>query len=476
MTIQLNSALLLIIELLYLLTVVSIVVVVISENRNPIKTVAWMLAVVFLPFVGIIWYAFFGQDATKKQVISRRMYSKLKKRPLDRVETSEEHSFPEGYDNLINLMRKMDYTPLLGGNDVKLFTSGEEKFKHLFADIEKAEKHIHIEYYVLLDDELGLKLQQALVRKAKEGLEIRIIYDSFGSRKAKKKFFEDFRKAGIETEPFLKLTLSALTSRLNYRTHRKIVIIDGRIGYVGGMNVADRYLKGLGWGCWRDTHARIEGKGVQGLQSVFLIDWYFVSQTLITSRNYFPVLENYGECPMQIVNGGPLSEANEISYGIIQAIYDARKSIFIQTPYFLPPDAMIDALQAAAIKGVDVRVMISERSDVALAQKASNSYIRDMLRAGVKVYLYQKGFLHSKMMVLDGSLTLVGSANFDSRSFEQNFEVEAFIYDKKLGAQADDIFMEDQRFSTPVSMREWSKRPVLERFAESFMRLFAPLL
>ncbi|WP_019539502.1 cardiolipin synthase [Proteiniphilum acetatigenes] len=476
MTIQLNSALLLIIEILYLLTVVSIVVVVISENRNPIKTVAWILAVVFLPFIGIIWYAFFGQDATKKQVISRRMYSKLKKRPLDGMETVVEHTFPVEYTNLINLLQNMDYTPLLGGNDVTLFTSGQEKFEHLFADIEKAEKHIHIEYYVLLDDELGLKLQQSLIRKAKEGLEIRIIYDSFGSRKAKKKFFEDFRKAGIETEPFLRLSLSALTSRLNYRTHRKIVVIDGWIGYVGGMNVADRYLKGFDWGCWRDTHARIEGKGVQGLQSVFLIDWYFVSQTLITSRDYFPILGNYGECPMQIVNSGPLSGENEISHGIMQAIYDARESIFIQTPYFLPPDAMADALQAAAIRGVDVRIMMSKRSDMVLAQRASYSYIKDMLKAGVKVYMYHKGFLHSKMMVFDGSLTLVGSANFDSRSFEQNFEVEAFIYDKKLGMRADSIFVEDQRFSESVSMREWSKRTVSKRFVDSFMRLFAPLL
>ncbi len=257
------------------------------------------------------------------------------------------------------------------------------------------------------------------------------------------------------------------------------MVIDGQIGYVGGMNIADRYIKGFDWGgCWRDTHARIEGKGVQGLQSVFLIDWYFVSQTLITSRNYFPMLGNFGgECPMQIVNSGPLSEENEISHGIMQAIYDAQKSIFIQTPYFLPPDAMIDALKAAAIRGVDVRLMISKRSDVPLVQMASRSYIKDMLKAGVKVYKYHKGFLHSKMMMFDDSLTLIGSANFDSRSFEQNFEVEAFIYDEKLGGeQANDIFVEDQRFSDLVLMREWVKRPVMQRFFESLLRLFAPLL
>ena len=473
---QLNNTVLLIIEIVYILTVLGIVVVVISENRNPIKTVAWILAVVFLPVVGIVWYITFGQDITKRQVISRRMYSKLKKRPLDEMGELIEVSYPGQHDNLVALLKNMDYTPILGGNDVQIFTNGKDKFAALFADIEKAKKHIHVEYYVLVDDDIGTRLQQSLIRKAREGLEIRVIYDSFGSRKTKKKFLEEFRKAGIETEPFLKLTLPALTSRINYRTHRKMVVIDGQIGYVGGMNIADRYIDGFSWGCWRDTHARIEGKGVQGLQSVFLIDWYFVSQTLITSRDYFPMLDNYGTSPMQIVNSGPLSELNEIFHGIMQAIYDAKESIFIQTPYFLPPEAMIDALQAAAIRGVDVRIMLSKRSDVPLVQMASRSFIKDMLKAGVKVYFYQKGFLHSKTMTFDRSLTLIGSANFDSRSFEQNFEVEAFIYDEKVTADANEIFVEDQRESEIVALKEWVKRPVTVRFLESIMRLFAPLL
>lgn len=473
---QINATFILILEILYLLTVISIVVVVISENRNPIKTVAWVMAVVFLPFVGIIWYSIFGQDTTKKYLISKRMYSKLKKRPLDEMETPVEVAVPEEHTNLVNLLKNMDYTPLLGGNDVKLFTNGRDKFESLLADIKEAKKHIHVEYYVFMDDEMGRQFQEALIQKAGEGLEVRVIYDSFGSRKAKKKFFEEFRMAGIETEPFLKLTWSAFTSRLNYRTHRKIVVIDGQIGYVGGMNIADRYINGFKWGPWRDTHARIEGKGVQGLQSVFLIDWYFVSQTLITSRDYFPMLDNFGECPMQIVNSGPLSEENEISYGITQAIYEARKSIFIQTPYFLPPDTMVHALQAAALRGVDVRLMLSERSDVALVQMVSRSYFKEMLHAGVKIYQYRKGFLHAKMMVFDHSLTLLGSANFDSRSFDQNFEVEAFIYDNELAAEAEDIFTDDQRHCQQISLREWSKRPATKRFFESLLRLFAPLL
>ncbi|MDD3624769.1 MAG: cardiolipin synthase [Proteiniphilum sp.] len=472
----LNQTLITLFEILYLLTVVSIVVVVITENRNPIKTVAWVLAVLFLPVIGIIWYAVFGQDTTRKHLISRRMYSKLKKRPLDEMETPVEQSYPPEYGNLINLLRRMDYNPLLGGNKVELFTHASEKFDRLFADIEQADRHIHVEYYVLTDDEIGKRLQEALIRKAREGVEVRIIYDSFGSRKTGKTYFEAFRMAGIEVEPFLKLTLPSLTSRLNYRTHRKIIIIDGEIGYLGGMNIADRYIKGLEWGPWRDTHARIEGKGVQGLQSVFLIDWYFVSQTLITSRNYFPMLENCGDTLMQVVNSGPLSEENELSYGIMQAIYGAERSIFIQTPYFFPPESMTDALQAAAIRGVDVRLMISKRSDVPLVQLASHSFIAHMLQAGVKVYLYRAGFLHSKLMVFDGSLTLIGSANFDTRSFEQNFEVEGFVYDKQVAEQAMGIFAEDQRVCEVVSLREWKRRPVTRRFLESLLRLFAPLL
>ena len=238
--IYVSSTVIQIIQIVYFLTVAGVVVVLISENRNPIKSVAWIMAVVFLPVVGIVWYAIFGQDLTKRRIISKRTYSKLKKRPLDEMQIPAQVAVPEEHSDLINLIQKMDYNPLLGGNDVKIFTSGKEKFEHLLADISRAKKHIHVEYYVLSDDEIGRRLQDALIRKAKEGLEIRIIYDSFGSRKSDKKYYEHYRMAGIETEPFLKLTFPRLTSHINYRNHRKIVIIDGQIGYTGGMNVADR--------------------------------------------------------------------------------------------------------------------------------------------------------------------------------------------------------------------------------------------
>lgn len=472
-----TQVLLTLIQILYIITIVSVVVVVISENRNPLKTMSWVLILIFLPVIGLFWYLIFGQDITKKHVISKRMYSKLKNRPLDEIGTMEEFAYPKEHAAVIRLLKNFDHTPLLGGNDVKLFTTGAEKFQHLLADIEQAKEHIHIEYYILtLDDEIGVKLKNALIRKSGEGVEVRIIYDGFGSRKTKRRDLEALRKGGIEAEPFLKLPLQVLSSRINYRNHRKLVVIDGRVGYVGGMNVADRYIKGCSWGVWQDTHARIEGKGVQGLQSIFLIDWYFVSRTLITSRKYFPQLESYGNIQMQTVNSGPLREEREISHGILQSIYHAQKSIYIQTPYFLPPEPMVHALQAAAKRGVDVRVMLPEKSDTLIVHLASFSYIKEMLQSGVKMYLFRKGFLHSKMMVFDDSLTLLGSVNFDTRSFEQNFEVEAFVYDHATAEKAKNIFVQDQRYTRLLSLRAWKKRPITHRFFESLMRLFAPLL
>ncbi|NLZ96266.1 MAG: cardiolipin synthase, partial [Bacteroidales bacterium] len=274
----------------------------------------------------------------------------------------------------------------------------------------------------------------------------------------------------------MKVKFPMFTSHVNYRNHRKVVVIDGQVGYTGGMNVADRYINGPSWGNWRDTHIRIEGKGVQGLQSVFLIDWFMVSKSLVTAREYFPPLETFGDNLMQIVTSGPYSPAREIMQGFMQAIFGAQSYIYIQTPYFIPPESLSEALIAASTRGVDVRLMVPRKSDTLLVQLASRSYFKKLLRAEIKIYFYEPGFLHSKLMVIDDSLTLVGSANFDVRSFEQNLEVEAFIYNENTAKRGKEIFVEDQKSSTEIVLREWIKRPVWMRFKESFIRLFTPLL
>ena len=463
-------------EIVYLITAVGVIIVIISENRNPIKTISWIMVLVFLPIVGLVIYGFFGQDYTKRRTISKRMYSKIKKRPLAELNSSELVNYPSHHLELIKLLRNLNQAPLLYGSSVDFFVAGRDKFDSLFRDIDKATDHIHVEYYVWDDDVIGNHFKNLLIRKSAEGVKIRIIVDAVGSWRLKRSFYEEFRSAGIEVEEFMKVKFPMFTSHFNYRNHRKIVVIDGKIGYVGGMNVADRYINGVSWGNWRDTHIRIEGKGVQGLQSVFLIDWFLVSKSLITARKYFPLLENYGDNLMQIASSGPYSSAREILQGFMHAIFSAKSSIFIQTPYFIPPEGLLEALISASARGVDVRLMVSRKSDTVMVQLASRSYFKKLMIAGIKVYFYEPGFMHSKLTVIDDSLTLIGSANFDVRSFEQNLEVEAFIYNKETALRGKEIFIEDQKSSTAIVLRDWVKRPVWLRFKESFVRLFTPLL
>ena len=464
-------------EIVYLITAIGVIIVIISENRNPIKTITWIMVLIFLPVVGLIVYGFFGQDYTKRRrIISERMYSKIKTRPLAELNSIELVDYPPQHVELIKLLRNSNQAPLLQGSSVEFFVAGRDKFDALFLDIESATHHIHIEYYIWDDDVVGNQLKDLLIKKSAEGIKVRVIVDAVGTWRVKKRFHEEMRSAGIEVEEFMKVNFPMLTSHFNYRNHRKIVVIDGKVGYIGGMNVADRYINGPAWGNWRDTHIRLEGKGVQGLQSVFLIDWFMVSKSLITERKYFPPLENYGDNLSQIVNSTPYSLARPIMQGFMQAIFDAKSYIFIQTPYFIPPDSLFEALIAASVRGVDIRLMVPRKSDALFVQLASRSYFKRLMIAGIMVYFYEPGFMHSKLTVIDDSLTLIGSANFDVRSFEQNLEVEAFIYSKATAMRAKEIFVEDQNNSTAIVLREWIKRPVWLRFKESFVRLFTPLL
>ncbi|MGV8963873.1 MAG: cardiolipin synthase [Candidatus Saccharimonadaceae bacterium] len=463
-------------EIVYLITAIGVIIVIISENRNPLKTITWIMVLIFLPIIGLLIYGIFGQDYNKRRTISKRMYFKIKRRPLADLNSSDLIHYPPQHVDLIKLLRNFNQAPLLYGSSVEFFIAGRDKFDALFRDIDKATEHIHIEYYVWDDDIIGNQFKTLLIKKSAEGVKIRVIVDAVGSWKVKRSFYEEFRSAGIEVEEFMKVKFPMFTSHVNYRNHRKIVVIDGRIGYTGGMNVADRYINGPTWGNWRDTHIRIEGKGVQGLQSIFLIDWFMVSKSLITAREFFPPLSNYGDNLMQIVCSGPYSPAKEILQGFMHAVFSAKSSIYIQTPYFIPPEGLYEALISAAVRGVDVRLMVPRKSDSILIQLASRSYFKRLLQVGVKVYFYEPGFLHSKLTIIDDSLTMVGSANIDIRSFEQNLEVEAFIYNKETALRGIEIFIEDQKSSTSIVLREWIKRPVWLRFKESFVRLFTPLL
>lgn len=466
----------LVFQLLYVLTAIGVVIVVISENRNPLKTIAWVLVLLLLPLVGLIFYYFFGEDHRKKRLISRKMHKKINRRTLERIELLETLNPPIEYKGLINLLNKQKDTPLYGGNKITFYTNGIDKFDALIEEIKKAKKYIHLQYYIFMDDSIGTTIKDLLIEKAKEGLEVRVLYDDVGSWTAKRKFYNEMAKAGIQVTPFLKVAFPLLTSRVNYRNHRKVVVIDGEVGFMGGMNIADRYLQGVNGGVWRDSHFKLEGKAVHGLQTSFIIDWYASRSEFLVANKYFPTLKAQGDNLMQIATSGPVGEFKEIHQGIFQAITNAKEYIYIQTPYLIPTDAIMLAIQTAAMSGVDVRIMIPKKSDTTFVNIASQSFIKNFLDTKVSVYFFTGGFIHSKMIVIDDALTITGSANMDVRSFEHNFEIDAFIYNKETALTAKDIFFDDMKSSELVELEIWEKRSRVRKFLESIFRLFTPLL
>lgn len=462
-------------ELLYFVVVIGTIIVVVLDNRNPVKTMAWILVLTFLPFVGLVLYFFFGRDQRRTRIISRNSYNKLIKKPWAEYMQSTVQ-VPDNYGHLVTLLKNINQSFLFSGNFVEVYTDGMSMVQELVRAMEKAKHHIHVEFYIFMNDSVGRMVRDVLIDKARQGVEVRILYDDVGCWHVDHEFFEEMKEAGIEVRSFLKVRFPLFTSKVNYRNHRKIVVIDGQVGFVGGMNLAERYVKGVSWGVWRDTHLKICGKTVYGLQTAFLLDWYFVDRSLLTSSCFFPPIANKGEIAAQVATSDPVGQWREIMLGLIEAIMAARKYFYLQTPYFLPTEQVMAALQTAALSGVDVRLMLPEKADSRLTQLGSYSYLADVLRAGVKVYFYTKGFLHSKMMVSDDMFSTVGSTNFDFRSFEHNFEVNVFLYNRDLALQIKNIFLNDQKDSRRLLLKDWLKRPWYQKTAESVVRLLAPLL
>lgn len=462
--------------LLYTITIIGLIVVIIAENRNPLKTIPWVIVLLCAPGIGLVFYFFFGQDNRRKRLVARKTYKRIIHRP--KLERLEDHRavVPGSCKELVTLLNRNKTAPLLYAEDIRIYTNGKEKFKDLFEDIRQAKHHIHLQYYIFCEDEIGTELQRLLIQKVRDGVQVRVMYDDVGCWNVKDRFFREMKQKGIEIYPFLRVVFPTLTSKVNYRNHRKVVVIDGKVGYVGGMNVADRYVKGMSWGVWRDLHFRMTGKAVQGLQTAFLLDWYVVSKQVLTSKIYYPNLSTGSHILTQILTSGPVSPWRTLTQAYIYIITNAKKYVYIQTPYFLPTEGLNQALQVAARGGVDVRIMLPEHSDTKMAGLASRSFFAEMLRAGVKIYFYQSGFLHSKLLLSDDYITCIGSANMDFRSLEHNFEINAFVYQRDFAVQMKKVFMHDSEQSQRITPRVWLKRPLRKRFSESFMRLFSPLL
>ncbi len=474
-----------VITFVYFLTVLFIAILIVLENRNPIKTISWILVLILLPFAGIIIYLFFGQEYRKKKMFSRKGLQDLEK--LRKLTQSQLDQLPRNYmeltdpvyrkRRLVNLLLANSNAILSNDNDIRILKNGEQAFPAMFKAMEEARHHIHLEFYIVEDDVIGNQLRELLIRKASAGVEVRFIYDDVGSWKLSKKFIRSLREAGVKIDCFIKVRFPLLTSKVNYRNHRKIVVVDGKTAFVGGFNIADRYLNGSKFlGQWRDTHVMLKGGAATSLQIIFMADWYFVSKEILQGEKYFHPLE-YGRGKIvQVVASGPDSDWESLSQAYFSAIASAQDKVFIATPYLIPNTEISSAMKAAALGGIDIRILLPGVSDAIIPKWGTHSYIAELLEAGVRIFLYQPGFMHSKIMVVDGVLSSVGTANLDFRSLETNFEVNAIIYDEAIARKLERDFLNDLRQSREIILTEWEQRPRLSKAKESFARLLSPLL
>jgi cardiolipin synthase A/B len=468
---------------IYGITVLSTATMVVREKRDPIKTSTWVLILLLLPIAGLVFYIFFGQYHRKEKIFNRKGLRDLVQiENLSRMQIVKLHKqkFSRKITdnlNIITLLLNNSKALLTEFNEVEILQDGKGAFDSIIDVLNSAKSTIHIEFYIICDDKIGNRIKDILIKKAKEGIEVRLVFDDVGSWSLPKKYIKSLKDAGVGVYPFMEVKFPLFTSKVNYRNHRKIIVVDGIIGFVGGMNIADRYLEGnKELGPWRDTMIKLKGEAVNSLQVIFLVDWYFVTgQDISDQYRYFPeqVINTYH--PIQITACGPDSDWASIMQAFFFAITKARHHIYIASPYFVPNESILTALKTASLSGVDVKIMLPGKSDSTVVYWSSLSYVSELLDAGIKVYLYQNGFNHSKILMIDGSFSSVGSANMDNRSFEDNFEIAAIIYDEEITSLLEKSFLNDISTSKQVIDEEWSLRSKKYNLKESISRLFSPL-
>jgi cardiolipin synthase len=474
-------------EHLIFINIVLSIVIVFFERREPKSVWTWLMLLYFIPILGIFLYFMIGHDFHKQHMfrtkeIEDAMYSAIGKQEetIIRDEFEPADSRLRKFSDVVLMNLEAADAVYSSDNEIEILTDGREKFKALYEEMSKATEYIHIQYYIIRNDELWQPFEKLLVEKVRQGVEVRLLYDSMGSRGMKKKDWRRLREEGIQIGEFFPAILGRLQLRINYRNHRKIVVIDGKTAFVGGFNIGREYV-GLDpkFGYWRDTHLKIRGSAVLSLHIRFILDWnYATKQDLFVADRYFREYNQNvpGKAAVQIISSGPDSKWQNIRNVYLKMISKARKNIYIQTPYFIPDETVMSSIRIAAMSGVDVRVMIPCKPDHPFVYWATYSYIGDLLEAGAKCYTYDNGFLHAKGMVVDGLVSCYGTANMDIRSFKLNFEVNAVIYSVEIAERLEAIFMEDLKSCTRVTQYTYGRRSFLVRVKEQFSRLFSPLL
>ena len=479
--------------ILIILNIIFTGIIIFFERKNPGITWAWLMVVLFLPYVGFVLYLLFGFEANKYSTFmakGKRDLDIFRKFSAWNINIERLKAMERKYgdsDDVLGIPGSKHYNDLVfmnftagfgfftSNNEVETFHNGQTKFDRMVEDIRNAKDFIHLQYYIVRNDELSKRIIHELAQKAKEGVEIKFLIDGMGNRLAGKKMYKPLIDAGGK----LGIFMPPYFVRVNYRNHRKICVIDGKTGYVGGLNIGDEYLgKHKRFGHWRDAHIRLRGDSVKDLELRFIMDWSycFPKEDEMLNERYFPTLEDSQGTKMQIVSSGPDTKWPSIRDGYIKMINEANKSIYIQTPYFVPDDSIFEMLKIAALSGIDVRIMIPANPDHPFVYWAALSYLGELINAGVKCYQYDNGFVHSKLVMVDSFITSVGTANIDIRSFKLNFEINAFLYDELKTAEFERQFFMDIEKCTQIDHDFYNRRSNLTKFRESLSRLISPLL
>ncbi|HEY8892945.1 MAG TPA: cardiolipin synthase [Clostridium sp.] len=481
-----NELFLRLFNLLFVVNILFAFAVVFIERKNPASTWTWLMVLLFLPSIGFVLYLFLGQNLKRKKMFALKkeerenLTSIINKQRefLNDEGLIKSNPFLSKYSDMMKLNLCSDNSFYTNNNNVTIFTDGKAKFDQLKESLKNAELYIHMEYYIFQNDNLGNAILKILCEKAIEGIEVKLLYDGMGCLKVHKSFFAPLIDAGGKVSCFFPPFVPYINLRLNFRNHRKICTIDGKNAFIGGFNIGDEYLgHSKRFGFWRDTHLFIQGDAIDALELHFLMDWRFAaSEDTIFDNKYFPHRSPLGKTGLQIVSSGPDSTFNSIKNGYLKMINKAEKTIYIETPYFIPDDSILEALKIASLSGVDVRIIIPTKPDHPFVYWASTSYMGELLESGVKCYTYNKGFLHSKFLSIDESISSVGTANLDIRSFTLNFEINAFIYDKKITSELDHFFIDDLKSCDELTLEKYTNRNFIVKFKESISRLISPIL
>lgn len=477
----------LVIDIVYITLILLVCLRIIYDTNSVLKTLAYLLVVIFIPIIGMIFYFSFGINYRKRKMYSKKLVrdNKLRKEIETRIHIRTQENLIQyagvisDSKGLVNLLVNDNWSPLTGGNQARLLINGEETFPDLLSVLKEAKHHIHIQYYIFENDVIGNKIKNLLIEKAKQGVKVRFIYDDFGSSSIRGKVVNEIKVAGVEAYPFNRIHLLFLANRLNYRNHRRIVVVDGRTAFTGGVNVSDRYINtGTNQLYWRDTHLRIDGTGCHYLQYLFFCDWNFASgQQIEPDTTYFHGIHHaHADVAVQIAASGPDSPTATIMLSFLKAITSAKESILITTPYFIPGESILDALKVASLSGVSVSILVPGVSDSWWVNMAARSFYTELLKVGVKIYLYQKGFLHAKTMVIDNNLSIIGTANMDYRSFDLNFELSVLLFDFDMAKKLKSIFHEDLSNSKKINPELWHQRKLHKKLSERIARLLSPLM